>query len=1085
MRITLPPLEKVYYKKVGHKNIVRQLLSPEIIGEYRFISSNRGYSTIEVDSKQIYLAKELDFCPSEAEYVIKVNKKARDEAIVNSEIKFLKWLKHPLDNEFSTDEILDSWENNFNFIEENTDRHIKGLREPQIAALYSILSHIKVSEEMGIVVMPTGTGKTETMLSTLVSNQCKKILITVPSDALREQIFNKFLTLGLLKQFHIVDNSALYPRVGMIKDKFSSIQELNSFLDESNVVVTTMSMLSNFSSDMLSSMAESFEYIFIDEAHHSEASSWSKVRSSFLKKQIIQFTATPFRNDGKRLDGKIIFNFSLKKAQEQGYFKPIKFISIREYDLEKGDKLIAQKAVERLRKDIANGHNHILMARCENKKRAAEIFQLYEEHEDLSPVLIHSSIANKKEIMASIVNGEHKIIVAVDMLGEGFDLPQLKIAAFHDIRKSLPVTLQVAGRFTRTSLDNDLGEATFIANLADAKVEEELAELYARDADWNILLSDLSAGRTEDKIELDEFIRGFNGLDESKIPFQNIRMAMSAVVYKNNSTSYNLSNFKYGLNGYDKFEYKYEYYNHENNTLVVIYADTNNLEWVNYKEIYELHWELMVLYYDEATKLLYIHSSDKSSLYKDVATSILNKDARLLNELNVFKVFHDISRVTLQNVGLKEFLSKHIRFTMRTGTDVAEALSASMQAKAQKAFLFGTGYKNGEKITLGCSYKGRIWSYSRGNLKDYVKWCNTIGTKIIDPSIDANLILKDTLIPVFVNAIPDKYPISIDWDEGYYEFSDSKTYININGNKISIIDLGLEIDSSRKGEIIFSLRTPFHAINFRQEIIQETDSSTSETFYDYKYEQLSSETIDITIGTKTLPFLDYLKENPITVWFADGSSLQGNKFVELKQLIQPYPNEKLIAWNWEGVDIKKEAQGVELLVTDSIQYRMIETLKEDDLDIIYDDDGPGEIADIVTVKETDDEIYIRFYHLKYAHGEAVGKRVADFYEVCGQAQKSIHWKHKSGDYFFERLLKREVKKKDGCERSRIEKGSKDDLERLLLIAKNKKPMKFEVFIVQPGMSKKDTSPEIMTLIGVTENYLKDVGGVDLKVIVNE
>lgn len=30
----------------------------------------------------------------------------------------------------------------------------------------------------------------------------------------------------------------------------------------------------------------------------------------------------------------------------------------------------------------------------------------------------------------------------MNMLGEGFDLPQLKIAVFHDIRKSLPITLQ-------------------------------------------------------------------------------------------------------------------------------------------------------------------------------------------------------------------------------------------------------------------------------------------------------------------------------------------------------------------------------------------------------------------------------------------------------------------------------------------------------------------------------------------------------------------------------------------------------------------------------------------------------------------
>ena len=46
-------------------------------------------------------------------------------------------------------------------------------------------------------------------------------------------------------------------------------------------------------------------------------------------------------------------------------------------------------------------------------------------------------------------------------------------------------------------------------------------------------------------------------------------------------------------------------------------------------------------------------------------------------------------------------------------------------------------------------------------------------------------------------------------------------------------------------------------------------------------------------------------------------------------------------------------------------------------------------------------------------------------------------------------------------------------------------MKFEIFIVQPGLSKQNTNDAIQTLIGVTESYLKEVGGVSLGVIVNE
>ena len=41
-----------------------------------------------------------------------------------------------------------------------------------------------------------------------------------------------------------------------------------------------------------------------------------------------------------------------------------------------------------------------------------------------------------------LLSGESRIVVCVDMLGEGFDLPELKIAAFHDIRRTLAVAPQ-------------------------------------------------------------------------------------------------------------------------------------------------------------------------------------------------------------------------------------------------------------------------------------------------------------------------------------------------------------------------------------------------------------------------------------------------------------------------------------------------------------------------------------------------------------------------------------------------------------------------------------------------------------------
>ena len=46
-------------------------------------------------------------------------------------------------------------------------------------------------------------------------------------------------------------------------------------------------------------------------------------------------------------------------------------------------------------------------------------------------------------------------------------------------------------------------------------------------------------------------------------------------------------------------------------------------------------------------------------------------------------------------------------------------------------------------------------------------------------------------------------------------------------------------------------------------------------------------------------------------------------------------------------------------------------------------------------------------------------------------------------------------------------------------------MEYEIYIVQPGFSKATATNEILTLLGVTENYLKEVAGINLKVIANQ
>src|SRR5690606_35535412 len=114
------------------------------------------------------------------------------------------------------EKIVESWSGKLHYIKEQAEKKIEGLRPPQLGALHSILAHQHNADDMGIVVMPTGTGKTETMIAAMIALPCKKLLVTVPSDSLRTQLSRKFLPLGLLKQFGIFEHSAINPIVAIL-----------------------------------------------------------------------------------------------------------------------------------------------------------------------------------------------------------------------------------------------------------------------------------------------------------------------------------------------------------------------------------------------------------------------------------------------------------------------------------------------------------------------------------------------------------------------------------------------------------------------------------------------------------------------------------------------------------------------------------------------------------------------------------------------------------------------------------------------------------------------------------------------------
>jgi superfamily II DNA or RNA helicase len=997
------------------------------------------------------------------------------------------------------DTARNTWTDSFRFVEEKRSGDLivqSGLRNPQLGAIYASLAHWKVTDEVGTIVMPTGTGKTETMLALLAKIQPKCLLVIVPTSALRDQISQKFLTFGILQEFGIVAESANLPVVGKIEHKFETTDDAKLFLQSCNVAVTTMAVLGQCNDDLQNTLAANCSHLFIDEAHHVPATTWNNFRElvQSYKKPILQFTATPFRRDGKHVGGKSIFTYPLKKAQDDEYFTPITFVSIWEYNRSNSDHSIAKRALQALLNDLATDHDHILMARTDTIERATRVHEIYcdlvsymllesssQYLSQLNPLIVHSNLAVNEQMNAieAIHTRQSRVIVCVDMLGEGFDLPQLKIAALHDIHKSLAVTIQFIGRFTRTA--SGLGSATVIANAADADVEEALEDLYSKDADWNVVLRHLSEGATGLQEKRSRFIEGFQNIPEG-VHIQNIYPKMSMVAYKTYCKAWRPSSVEDLLTNLDLLVRPTV--NQKDKVLFFITREKIPVTWGEARSIHDLVHHLYLIHWDDKQNLLFINSTNNKSVHLDIAKKIAGDNVEIIKGEIVYRALFDVNRLIISNLGLLHLISRANQFTMHVGSDVKEGLDRASIGNRNKTNLFSRGYENEAHVTIGASHKGRIWSHKIAeDISEWVEWCQHIGKKLLNDSISTEDILKGAIIPQKIQERPSLVPLNIEWPIDFLRRSEEAVVIEIDEVSAPFYDTNLEITTySDSGPIQFSImlddKYAIYEAVFKKESIDYVPAGGSIVY--------------VSVGNNRKSLTDWFFEEPPIITFEDTSKIENNEYLAITSEREPYDASEILVLDWSEVDLTAESQYKACkepkrleLREQSIQRFVIKDLlnsEEFDYDVIFDDDGSGEIADIVALKVNGDDLFVHFFHCKYSKADDSGVRVGDLYEVCGQAQKSVYWRGQH-QKLFERLKFRELSRQESYGVSRFEKGDLEKLDELRRQARVLYP-KFHIYIVQPGLQCSSINEAVLDLLGATELYLQKTFAVPFTVIAN-
>lgn len=488
------------------------------------------------------------------------------------------------------------------------------LRPAQLGAVYSLMAHWSLTNEVATVVLPTGTGKTEAMLVATLLDRAERTLVIVPTIDLKGQIAEKFATWGLLRKLGVITNSAPNPTVLVLNKTLEKLTHIE-IIERADIVISTPALLARATAEIKNKFSNLFSHVYFDEAHHVVAREWDTLKLLFKDSKIAQFTATPYRYDRQPIEGKVVYNYPLSQALRDKCFSRISLVTVDERHPKKKDKAIADAAMERLLHDRKKGWiRHRMMVRAEDKTQAVRLFQNYKQWFPKERiVLVHSRTKKRKSIIQKIKNGDYDIVVCVDMFKEGFDYPDLKIAAVHAIHKSLAVILQFIGRFTRT--EEGVGDASFVVNYAEDKITVELESLLHQEKGegWEEVISEIADTKKTEAESFLSFLQGckpYSGFDSPDIELNPklVYPALSCVCY--HCKAVNWGRFKDAFN-LKNYALSQPYINTKENVFYFTTQKREKVKWARTDKMQDQTWNLVIMHHDSSKNLLYVGYSEK------------------------------------------------------------------------------------------------------------------------------------------------------------------------------------------------------------------------------------------------------------------------------------------------------------------------------------------------------------------------------------------------------------------------------------------------------------------------------------------
>lgn len=449
--LSVPNIEVRCFKNKNFENINNNLNNFHPKG-YIFKNTNNEYSVIIGSSNLTNLALQTN-----VEWNIRLIGKDTDEVIKN----ILNEFNEQLENSFL---ITNDWINEYEKIwnEKNNNQEIVNIdlkretfspNEMQLEALKNLETLRSEHKNKAIIISATGSGKTYLSVFDAYNFNPKRLLFVAHREQLLKSAQNSF-------KFVFKDNKTY----GLLSGNSKQID--SDFIFATIQTLIDDNWLNKFDK-------KTFDYIVIDEAHHSASNSHDKIINFFEPKFLLGLTATPYRMDGKDIfsyyDHNIAYEITLQKALEQNLLCPFRYFGINDKYYVKESDFSDERAkyiYEKL-KYYGSCTNVISGLIFVSNLKVAKSLEIKLNYLGLRTSVLSggdNQYIREEKIKLLEIN-KLDYIITCDIFNEGVDIPFINQVVFLRETKSITIFVQQLGRGLRKfSKKSYLTVIDFVAN---------------------------------------------------------------------------------------------------------------------------------------------------------------------------------------------------------------------------------------------------------------------------------------------------------------------------------------------------------------------------------------------------------------------------------------------------------------------------------------------------------------------------------------------------------------------------------------------------------------------------------------------